>query len=91
MTEAVPRRRGESDAVTTIRDVDPSAADTLMYVEDLLIRIRGEARACANRIVAGANTRRLGEGSGGSGGGPLDAVDRLDEIRVGLQDVLRGS
>ena len=89
MTEAVPRRRGESDAVTTIRDVDPSAADMLVYVEDLLVRIRGEARALANRIVAGATSRRLGTGRGG-GGGPLDAVDRLDEIRAGLQRVVSG-
>jgi hypothetical protein len=74
--------------VVTIRDIDPSAADTLAYVEDLLVRLRGEARALANRIVAGASTRRVGEGGGGTGGGPLGAVDRLDEIRVGLQRVV---
>jgi hypothetical protein len=84
------RRRGQSDAVATIRDVDPSAADTLAYIEDLVVRIRGEARSLANKIVAGASARRLGDGGGapGGGGGPIEAVDRLDEIRVGLQGVL---
>jgi hypothetical protein len=85
----VPRRRGESDAVATIRDVDPSAADTLAYIEDLVVRIRGEARSLGNRIVAGATTRPIGDRSGGEAfGGPLEAVDRLDEIRVGLQRVV---
>jgi hypothetical protein len=89
----VPRRRGESDPVASIREVDPSAADALAYIEDLVVRIRGEARALGNRIVAGAATRPVGGGRsrGGGSGGPLAAVDRLDEIRVGLQRVVAGT
>lgn len=82
------RRRGISDAVETIREIDPSAADALLYVEDLLVRVRGEARALANRIVAGATARRLDSPSSGVAGGPLEAVERLDEIRAGLQRIV---
>jgi hypothetical protein len=82
------RRRGSQQTHLSIRDVDPSAADALLYVEDLLVRIRGEARALATRIVAGASSRRPGGGRGDSSGGPLMAVDRLDEIRAGLQRVV---